>query len=178
MSVEQREEERRYEEAAEERVRRLESRVLEDPLRVLRRKEAVIAGPDDRLDEVVERMVAARQGCALVVDRAELAGIFTERDALTRVLARGRGPSGLRMRDVMTQNPHRLTLDDSVGFALREMSVGGFRHLPVVDAQGKPVGVLSQQEAVQYLVGFFPEEVINQPPRSLAQHPPRHQHGG
>jgi len=69
-------------------------------------------------------------------------------------------------------------VEDTLGFALHKMSVGGFRHLPVVDDDGAPAGVISQREGVQYLVGFFPQELVNQPPRSIAQRPPRNQFGG
>jgi CBS domain-containing protein len=178
MNIERNEEERRYDESAVEGARTLDSSALEQPVRLLRRKEAVRVAPDDDLLGTVQRMVEKHQGCAVVVEKGRVVGIFTERDALTRVLAKGIAASQAKVRDVMTADPERLSLDDTLGYALHKMSVGGFRHIPVVDRAGEPAGVLSQREAVQYLVGFFPEEVINQPPRSIAQVPPRSQHGG
>lgn len=178
MNIEQNEEERRYDESAVEGARTLDSSVLEQPVRLLRRKEAVRVAPDDGLLGTVQRMVEKHRGCAVVVEAGRVVGIFTERDALTRVLAKGIVASQAKVRDVMTADPECLSLDDTLGYALHKMSVGGFRHIPVVDRAGEPAGVLSQREAVQYLVGFFPEEVINQPPRSVAQAPPRSQHGG
>ena len=178
MNIERNEEERRYDESATESAKTLDSSVLEQPVRLLRRKEAVRVAPDDDLLGAVQRMVEKHQGCAVVVEAGRVVGIFTERDALTRVLAKGIAASQARVGDVMTPDPERLSLDDTLGYALHKMSVGGFRHIPVVDRAGEPAGVLSQREAVQYLVGFFPEEVINQPPRSVAQAPPRSQHGG
>jgi hypothetical protein len=50
--------------------------------------------------------------------------------------------------------------------------------LPVVDEKGYPVGVLTQLQGVRYLASFFPEAVINQPPRSIEQRPPRNRYGG
>lgn len=178
MNIERQEEERRYEESAAQQSRTLDSSVLEHPVRSLHRKEAVQAAPDDDLLATVQRMVEKRQGCAIVVEDGRLVGIFTERDALTRVLAKGRAASQATVRDVMTPDPQRLSLDDTVGYALHQMSVGGYRHIPVVGRDGEPAGVLSQREAVRFLVGFFPEEVLNQPPVSIAQAPPRSQHGG
>ena len=78
----------------------------------------------------------------------------------------------------MTADPERLVLGDTLGYALHKMSVGSFRNLPLVDDAGLPAGVVSQQEGVKYLVGFFPAEVIAQPPRSIEQQPPDSQYGG
>ncbi len=178
MNIERHEEERRYEESAAQERRTLDSSVLEHPVRSLRRKEAVRVAPDDDLLSTVRRMVEKRQGCAIVVEEGRLVGIFTERDALTRVLAKDMAASQAKVRDVMTQDPQLVSLDDTVGHALHQMSVGGYRHVPVVGRDREPAGVLSQREAVQFLVGFFPEQVLNQPPVSIAQVPPRSQHGG
>jgi CBS domain-containing protein len=178
MNIERNEEDRRYDESAAQDSRTLDSSVLEQPVRSLRRKEAVRVAPDDELLATVQRMVEKRQGCAVVVEDGKVVGIFTERDALTRVLAKGLAASQAKVKDVMTRDPARISLDDTLGHALHQMSVGGYRHVPVVDRDGEPAGVISQREAVQFLVGFFPEEVINQPPRSITQAPPRSQHGG
>jgi CBS domain-containing protein len=177
MNIERHEEDRRYDEAAAQETKTLDSSVLEQPVRSLRRKEEVRVAPDDGLLTTVQRMVDKRQGCAVVVEDGRVVGIFTERDALTRVLAKGMAASQVTVGDVMTRDPARLSLDDTLGHALHQMSVGGYRHVPVVDRDGEPAGVISQREAVQFLVGFFPEEVINQPPVSVAQAPPRSQHG-
>jgi CBS domain-containing protein len=44
------------------------------------------------------------------------------------------------------------------------MSVGGYRHVPLVDGGGRPVGVVSVKDIVDYLVEHFPREVLNIPP--------------
>ncbi len=178
MSEESREEERRYEEAGRDEARTLDSRVLNDPVPVLKPKAAVVAGPDENVLDVVKQMASKHCGCALVVENKQLVGIFTERDALTRVLSEGREASSLTMREVMTPDPERLVLGDTLGFALHKMSVGSFRNLPIVDDRGLPAGVVSQQDGVRYLVGFFPSEIISQPPRTFEQRPPKSQYGG
>ncbi len=178
MSEDIREEERRYEEAAQDEGRTLDSRILNDPVPLLKPKAAVIAAPDDSVLDVVKEMATKHCGCALVVEAKQLVGIFTERDALTRVISENRDASNLTMREVMTPDPERLVLGDTLGFALHKMSVGSFRNLPIVDDRGLPAGVVSQQDGVKYLVGFFPAEIINQPPRSFEQRPPRSQYGG
>lgn len=178
MDIERKEEERRYAEAATDEGRGLDSRVLHDPVRVLKPRPAVTVAPGDSVADAVGRMAGKRQGCAIVVEGGKVTGIFTERDAFIRVLAEGRDAKKTKVADVMTPKPEVLRLDDTIGFALHKMAVGQYRNLPLVDASGKPVGVVTQAEGVRYLAGFFPEELINQPPRSFEERPPRHQHGG
>jgi CBS domain-containing protein len=72
-----------------------------------------------------------------------LAGIFTGRDAVARVLADGRHPAATPLADVMTPDPAALAATDKTIHALRLMANGGFRHLPVV-RDGQPVGVVSR----------------------------------
>jgi signal-transduction protein with cAMP-binding, CBS, and nucleotidyltransferase domain len=173
------EEERRYQESAGRGGgRTLDSGVLSDPVRLLRPRPALEARRDETISEAARRMAEGRQGCVVVVEKGRLVGILTERDVITRVLASGKDPKTVRVGDAMTSPPERLSLDDTLGFALHKMSVGHFRHLPLVDAQDRPVGLITQQEGVRYLAGFFPAEVINHPPRSVEQRPPRNRYGG
>lgn len=86
-------------------------------------------------------------GALLVLDGGRLAGIFTERDALFRVLAGGLDPDRTKVSQIMTAEPMTIEPDRSVMHALHLMHDGGFRHLPVVD-RGRPVGMLSIRDAV------------------------------
>jgi CBS domain-containing protein len=92
-------------------------------------------------------MKEKRIGALLVLDGARLSGIFTERDALFRVIAEGRDPEKTRLAEVMTANPRTITADRPFGHALHLMHEGGFRHVPVVD-QDRPVGVVSARDAL------------------------------
>jgi CBS domain-containing protein len=102
-------------------------------------------------------------GCLLVVSGSRLIGIFTERDLMRRVLAT-RAPLDRPIVDFMTPNPVCLHPKDPIGLAVRRMEEGGYRHLPVVDEAGHPVGVLSVKRIVHYLAEHFPGTVYNQPP--------------
>jgi CBS domain-containing protein len=103
-------------------------------------------------------------GCLLVTDRGRVVGIFTERDLLTRVLAPRRPLDSTTMRAVMTPEPVTVRPKDPVRTAIRRMQKGGYRHLPVVDEAGRPLGILSARRVVHYLVEHFPAIVFNQPP--------------
>jgi len=97
--------------------------------------------------EVATRMHEWRNGAALVADGARLVGIFTERDALFRVLAGGRDPRTTPVGQVMTRDPQTIHPDKPFEDALRLMYEGRFRHVPVVE-DGRPLGVVSVREAI------------------------------
>lgn len=83
-------------------------------------------------------------GAVLVVDRSgALAGIFTGRDAVCRVLAEGRDPAATTLADVMTPDPDATPAGCSAVELLRRMHDGGYRHLPVVEG-GRVVGIVSR----------------------------------
>jgi CBS domain-containing protein len=86
-------------------------------------------------------------GALMVVDEGRLVGIFTERDAVFRVLAEGLDPAKTALADVMTSKPKTITADRAIDQALLMMHDGGFRHVPVVDA-GKPLGMISARDAL------------------------------
>jgi CBS domain-containing protein len=118
---------------------------------------------DAAVDDAVSSMREHNVGCLLVTDAGLVVGIFTERDLLTRVLARGRS-LGTSLRSCMTPNPVTVGPKDPVRTAIRRMQKGGYRHLPVVDDEGRPIGMLSSRRVVHYLVEHFPALVFNQPP--------------
>jgi len=94
--------------------------------------------------EACRHMSERRAGSVAVVDETgRLVGIFTGRDAVSRVLAGGRDAATTRLADVMTSDPATLSPDQTSLDALRLMWDGGFRHLPMVKG-GKVVGVVSR----------------------------------
>jgi CBS domain-containing protein len=124
------------------------------------------------VSEAIERMLDRRQAGVLVVDgEGRLAGIFTERDVLTRVAGRGRDPQQTRLGEVMTRDPEALTADDRVAFAVHCMSVAGYRTVPLVDADRRPLGVVTVSDVIRWLAGLFPEAVLNLPPGGTLKRP-------
>ena len=99
---------------------------------------------------VLEAAVLMKQqgkGALLVVEGTRLSGIFTERDALFRVIAAGRDPATTTLADVMTPQPQTMHPDEPFVKALRIMHKRGFRHLPVVE-HGRPLGIVSARDAL------------------------------
>jgi CBS domain-containing protein len=119
--------------------------------------------PTQTVAEAVALMRHHKVGCLLVCEGPRLVGIFTERDLLRRVLAAGQ-PLSVPVGACMTPDPVTVNPKESISAAIRRMEEGGYRHLPVVDHGGQPVGVLSVKRIVHYLAEHFPDTVYNLPP--------------
>lgn len=107
----------------------------------------VTAPADTSVTAAACAMKAAKVGALLVVEGNLLSGIFTERDALFRVLAEGRNPDTTPISEVMTASPQTIGPDKPFGHAMHMMYEGGFRHVPVVE-NGVPLGMVSARDAL------------------------------
>jgi CBS domain-containing protein len=125
--------------------------------------EARILAPTQPVADAVALMRQHKVGCVMLCEGDRLVGVFTERDLLRRVLAAGK-PLNTPLSAVMTSRPVTVQPKESVSTAIKRMEEGGYRHLPVTDAAGKPVGILSVKRIVHYLVEHFPATVCNLPP--------------
>ena len=149
------------EEPARAPVRRvLDQDTIREPIRLLNPRTPLCLAPDASLQEAVQLMREHHRGCVLAVENDRLAGILTERDLLLKLEA---GDLSRRVRDVMTPDPEVLRLDDPIVYALHRMSVGGYRHVPLVNDVGRPVGILGVMDIVHYVVSFFPSDVLTLP---------------
>jgi CBS domain-containing protein len=119
--------------------------------------------PTQTAAEAVVLMRHEGVGCLLVCDGEKVVGIVTERDLMRRVLAVGK-PLSVPVAECMTPDPVVVHRKEPIGAAVRRMEEGGYRHLPVIDEAGRPVGVLSVKRIVHYLVEHFPATVYNLPP--------------
>ncbi|MGH7804006.1 MAG: CBS domain-containing protein [Candidatus Binatia bacterium] len=145
--------------------RALDSDVFHEPAKLLARREPITIGETATVESAIELMREHRIGCLLVTRDEHLVGIFTERDVLYRVVAERRDARMTKVGDVMTEDPESLPADAEIAWAVNRMSLGGFRHVPLVDEEGRPVGILSVKDVVNYLAEFFPDEVMKLPPR-------------
>lgn len=105
-------------------------------------------GKDTTVRAACKLMAEKRIGALLVVEKGRMAGIFTERDALNKVLAAGLDPDSTRIADVMVADLQTIRADKPLAYALHLMAEGGFRHVPVVDDDGCPVGMVSARDAL------------------------------
>jgi CBS domain-containing protein len=123
----------------------------------------VVADASTVLRDIVRQMRDNRSGCALLTHAGKLAGIFTERDLVMRVVG-VEGALDLPVSDVMTQEPDRVGHKDPLATVVRLMRRRGFRHVPIVDEAGQVVGCLRHKDIVDYLAEVYPEQVLNLPP--------------
>jgi len=123
--------------------------VMEDDLRELDQEFLGVTSNTSALD-VIDQMKRARVGCALVIDDGKLLGIFTERDVLNKLTGkRALGP-GTPVKELMSPNPETLRETDSVATALNKMSLGRYRHIPVLKSDGT-YSVTSIKHVLRYI---------------------------
>jgi CBS domain-containing protein len=128
---------------------------------IIEEKELVTAPGSMTVSEAARLMKEKHQGSVLIVEGEKLAGIFTERDTLFRVIAEGRDPKTTRLAEVMTRNPKTIHPDKPFPDALQIMREGGFRHVPVVEGD-KPVGMISARDALGPELEDFIYELLRQ----------------
>jgi CBS domain-containing protein len=117
------------------------------------------AHPSSTVREVAELMDQCRVGAMLAVEHGDLVGIFTERDVLHRVLVAGRDPDHTLLRDVMTEDVHCSSLETPIDAAMRLMTIGRYRHLPVVEDH-EVLGLVSIGDLVKWVARDLEQYVI------------------
>lgn len=111
---------------------------------LVRNQEPLMLPPGATVQEAAARMRDRAVGAVLIAEGdGRLVGIFTGRDAVSRVLAEGKDPTATTLAEVMTYNPDTMTPKHTAIEALRLMQDGRCRHLPIVD-QGRVVGIVSR----------------------------------
>lgn len=144
--------------------REFDAGLVREPLSAVPYREPLILAASDTVTAAMRAMQREHRGCVIVTDdgtrESKLLGIFTERDVLLRIVDRGKNPATLPIGEVMTPEPECLAVDSTVAHALNKMSVGGFRHVPVVDQEHRPAFVVSVRDVVEFLVAAFPREVL------------------
>ena len=128
---------------------------------IIEQREVAIASGDLTVTEAARLMLPKKVGAVAVVEDGKLVGIFTERDALFRVVAQGRDPQTIKLSEVMTRNPQTIHPDKPFPDALHIMYEGGFRHVPVVE-DGRPIGIISARDALGPELEDFVYEMLRQ----------------
>jgi len=114
---------------------------------VMERRKTLVASPDTSVSKAAQLMAKKNVGAVMVVEDKRLVGIFTERDAVFRVMAQGRDAQTTKLAEVMTTAPRTVGPNESFGHALLMMHENGFRHVPVIE-DGEPIGIVSARNAL------------------------------
>lgn len=110
--------------------------------------------------EAIRLMLERQVGAVGVIDsQGRVAGIFTERDVMRKLALSGRNPEQTPVREFMTTPVELATAATSPGEALAAMVERHFRHLPVVDGNGKLLGMLSMRNLLQWRVDDLTQEL-------------------
>jgi CBS domain-containing protein len=109
---------------------------------IIERDQLVAAAPDTTVAAAVATMAEHRCGSIVVIENEQVAGIFTERDLMLRVVAKGLDPKATPVGKVMTKKPDTIDADAPVADAIRAMDEFSYRYLPVLDG-GRCIGVIS-----------------------------------
>ena len=129
---------------------RMHEVILKDPLSQLNAAKPVVMKPEDTVAKAVSLMKRFRYGSVLIVQGDEMVGIFTEKDLVVKTTGRETPLDKIPLREVMTPSPQGLEEDDSIAHALHLMSVGAYRHVPVL-RDGRPVAFASIRGILQYI---------------------------
>lgn len=115
------------------------------------RRNVVVADPDDAVAAVAAQMRDAHVGAVVVVRARRPVGIVTDRDLALRVLAEGRDPKATRVGDVMSKMPATIADHRSIDGALHVLRDAGVRQLPLVDASGELIGIVTSDDLLELI---------------------------
>jgi predicted transcriptional regulator len=136
---------------------KVEYSLTTDRVSVLQPKKPLTANVDISLAEAIRLLKETNVGFLALVDgEGKLAGVFTEGDVFTKVACNVEDLGGAKVRDYMTTNVTTIKADTTIAYALHLMSIHHFRHVPIVDDEGRPTGVISFRSVVHYLRENFP----------------------
>ncbi len=119
-------------------------------------------------NEAIDLLLTNKVGAAPVVANGSLRGIFSERDVLNKILNKQVGDlDAISVKEFMIVDPQTAQQEDSLNTAILYMARGGYRHVPIVDPENRPIGMVSIRDVISYLVEKFPQEVLTLPPRPV-----------
>jgi CBS domain-containing protein len=138
------------------------SDVLQELISELNPPKPICVAPETPIKTAIETMQAQTIGCILVVKNDRVVGIFSERDLLIRIF--GHDVDVEKPIDtVMTPEPECLSADLPIAYALNRMDMGGYRHIPIIDEEEAPRGIVSVKDIVGFVVEHAPKAVYNLP---------------
>ncbi len=130
----------------------VERGLLKDRIRVLQPKSPITVAPNTPVRDVLQMLVEKRIGCVLVVDEGKkIVGIFSERDALMKLNEEAAELGDRPVSEYMTQSVETLDLAAKIAFAVQRMDLGSYRHIPIIDEDHQPIGIISARDILRYL---------------------------
>ena len=129
----------------------VERALLTDRVHMLQGRQPLMVSPTMPVREVLRLLVDNKVGSVTVVEKGKLVGIFTERDALLKLGDKAQELAERPVSEFMTSQVQSLPPTAKIAFAVHRMDLGGYRHIPVVNDAGEPLGIFSVRDILTYL---------------------------
>ncbi len=114
-------------------------------------KDLLVASTTDSIQKILKIFQKENKNCILIYKKKKLVGIISYRDILRKVAGVQTDLSKIKAEAVMTPNPEFVRPEDPIAYAINKMSMGGFRHLPVLAADGAPISIILIIDVLRYL---------------------------
>jgi CBS domain-containing protein len=134
------------------------------PIETLFSKPALTVDVDESVGQAIARMRESDYGAVVVTRDGKLAGLLTERQLICDVIGVIEDYEQRRAGDVMRADPIALQREDPIIHALHNMQAGGYRHVPIVDSEQRPLSVVSIKDVVRFILSHFADDVHNVTP--------------
>jgi len=129
----------------------LEKQLVSAEVAAMNPRQPLLVAPGTSVREVIQLMVDNSIGCVLIVEDDNIRGVFTERDVLLKLNVDYEQHLDKPVDQFMTEDPQTLSSDAKIAFAVQRMDLGGYRHLPIVEPDGKLTGVISVRDILSFL---------------------------
>jgi len=134
---------------------------LNKPLSLLNPHTPLTVNDSDNLLEAIALLQECHIGCAVVVDKnGKLTGMLSERDILMKWVLSDSEAEEVPVIEIMTPNPSYIPTDEHISTALYMMSKGGFRHLPIVNKEMVPEGIISVKDIMDFISLEFMRNLV------------------
>jgi signal-transduction protein with cAMP-binding, CBS, and nucleotidyltransferase domain len=129
-------------------------------IKVIQNRDFIVASTGTSARKAAELMRRQQQDALVAVDASgRLAGICTEADLCHKILAAGLPAEQTTIGEIMVRDPLTIGPEKPFGHALHLMFEGGFRHMPVVDLNHRPIGIISARDALGLEILHFRDEL-------------------
>ena len=130
----------------------VERGLLKDTAAEIEASPPIAVRGETSVGEALKMLVDNRIGCVFIADEeGTITGVFSERDALLKLNTQFSELLDRPVSEFMTENPETMNESTRIAFAIHQMDIGGFRHLPILDASGQAKGVISVRDILRYL---------------------------
>ncbi len=134
-----------------------------DPLSTLTQEKYIVLNEQATLRDAIDSMQKYHIGCIMIENNHKITGIFTERDIVQQIVGNRHNLEKEYVANYMTKSPDVLHFQDPIAFALNKMISGGYRHIPIVNKEKEPIGIITMQDIINHLGDYFFDDIVNLP---------------